>query len=114
MSGDHDGPVTAINLLSLKPDATLEDFTRFSSELDQPICLAQDVVSGFDAYAITRRGPGAPEFDVVEVMTVRSWSEWERVRDGLDALKPVTDGFDQLIVGDTVRTVFGTRIPPRP
>jgi len=106
--------ICAINLLPLKPGAEIGDFRRFSAELDQPVCLAQDVVEGFDAYAVTHRDPGAPAFDIVEVMTVRSWSEWERVRDGLDSLAPVTERFDQLIDGDGVRTLFATPIPPRP
>lgn len=108
-----DERVCAINLLPLKAGAELADFERFSAEMDQPTCLAQDVVEGFDAYAVTRRDPGAPAFDIVEVMTVRSWSEWERVRDGMAELKPITERFDQLIEGDAVRTLFATPIPPR-
>ena len=108
-----DKRVCAINLLPLKAGAGLADFERFSAEMDQPTCLAQDVVEGFDAYAVTRRDPGAPAFDIVEVMTVRSWSEWERVRDGMEELKPITDRFDQLIDGDGVRTLFATPIPAR-
>jgi hypothetical protein len=113
MAGPGDGPVCAINLLPLKQGATIEEFERFSAELDQPTCLAQDVVEGFDAYAVTHRAPGAPAFDVVELMTVRNWAEWERVRDNLDELVPVIEGFDKVIDGDGVRTLFGTPIPPR-
>jgi hypothetical protein len=105
--------ICAINLLTLKQGASLEDFERFSAELDQPTCLAQDVVEGFDAYAVTHRAPGAPAFDVVEVMRVRSWEEWEGVRDGLEALTPVTERFDQLIEGEAVRTLFARPIPAR-
>jgi hypothetical protein len=108
-----EGRICAINLLPLKSSAEIADFERFSAEIDQPTCLAQDVVEGFDAYAVTRRDPGAPAFDIVEVMTVRSWSEWERVRDGMEELKPITDRFDQLIDGDGVRTLFATPIPAR-
>lgn len=109
----EEGRICAINLLPLKPGAVLADFERFSAEMDQPTCLAQDVVEGFDAYAVRRRDPGAPAFDVVEVMTVRSWAEWERVRDGMAELKPITERFDQLIDGAGVRTLFATPIPPR-
>jgi hypothetical protein len=113
MAAPGDARVCAINLLPLKPGAAIADFERFSAELDQPTCLAQDVVEGFDAYAVTHRDPDAPAFDIVEVMTVRSWTEWERVRDGLEALEPVVERFDQLIGGDAVRTLFATPIPPR-
>jgi hypothetical protein len=106
--------VCAINLLPLKQGASIESFERFSAELDQPTCLAQDVVEGFNAYAVTHRSPGAPPFDIVEVMQVRSWEEWVEVRDGLDALKPVTEAFDELIEGEAVRTLFAHPIPVKP
>jgi hypothetical protein len=44
-------------------------------------------------------------------MRVRSWPEWERVRDGLPAMRPVIAGFDQLVDATTVRTLFATPIP---
>jgi hypothetical protein len=110
----EEGRICAINLLPLKSGAAIEDFERFSAEMDQPTCLAQDVVEGFDAYAVRRHDPGAPAFDIVEVMTVRSWSEWETVRDGMSELKPIVERFDQLIDGDGVRTLFATPIPARP
>ena len=113
MAAADEGRICAINFLPLKQGAAIGDFEKFSAELDQPTCLAQDVVEGFDAYAVARRDPGAPAFDIVEVMTVRSWSEWERVRDGMEELKPITDRFDQLIDGDGGRTLFATPIPTR-
>jgi hypothetical protein len=103
----------AINLIPLRPGASADDFRSFSAELDQPTLLAQDVVLGFDAYAVTRRDDGAPSVDVVEVMHVRSWDEWVDVRDNGDAIKPVGARFEQLIDPSTVRTLFGTRIEPR-
>jgi hypothetical protein len=109
----EEGRICAINFLPLKPGAAIGDFEKFSAELDQPTCLAQDVVEGFDAYAVTRRDPSAPAFDIVEVMTVRNWAEWEKVRDGLAEMGPVMEGFDKLIDGDGVRTLFATPIPPR-
>ncbi len=100
----------AFNLIPLREGAALEEFRRFSAELDQPTLLAQDVVLGFDAYAVTRRDEGAPSVDIVEVMHVRSWEEWVDVRDGSEALKPVSARFEELIDPATVRTIFGTRI----
>ena len=100
----------AFNLIPLRAEAKIDDFRKFSAELDQPTLLAQDVVLGFDAYAVTRRDEGAPSIDVVEVMHVRSWDEWVEVRDSAEAIKPVGERFDQLIDSSTVRTLFGTRI----
>lgn len=101
----------AINLIPVRDGSSAEDFARFSAEVDQPICLAQDVVLGFDAYAVTRRDPDAPAIDIVEVMHVRSWEEWVDVRDNLGEMSEVTNGFERLVDPATVRTVFGWRIP---
>ena len=103
----------AINLIPMRPGIEVADFARFSAEVDQPTLLAQDVVLGFDAYAVTRRDEGAPSVDIVEVMHVRSWGEWVQVRDNADAIKPVGEGFEQRVDPGTVRTLFGTRIEPR-
>ena len=108
-----EGRVCAINFLPLKEGVALEEFERFSTELDQPTCLAQDVVEGFDAYAVRHRDGEAPAFDVIEVMTVGDWAEWERVRDGLEEMKPVIEAWDQLVDGDGARTVFATPIAPK-
>ncbi len=106
-SGDAE---VAVNLIPLREGASIEDFKRFSATVDQPICLAQDVVLGFDAFAVTRRDEGAPSVDVVEVMTVRSWAEWVEVRDNLAAMNEVNEGFEKLIDPATVRTLFATKI----
>ncbi|MEA2366726.1 MAG: hypothetical protein QOE69_674 [Thermoleophilaceae bacterium] len=102
----------AINLIPVRAGQA-EAFQRFSAEVDQPTLLAQDVVLGMDAYAVTRRDEGAPSVDIVEVMHVRNWDEWVEVRDNSDALKPVTAGFEKLADPNMVRTLFGVRINPR-
>ena len=103
----------AINLIPMREGVSVDDFAKFSAEVDQPTLLAQDVVLGVDAYAITRRDEGAPSVDIVEIMHVRSWPEWVEVRDNAEALEPVTEGFMRLVDPDTVRTIFGTRVEPR-
>jgi hypothetical protein len=110
---DAEERICAINLLPLKPGVGIAEFETFLNELDRPTCLAQDVVEGFDAYAVRRRGPGAPAVDIVEVMTVRSWAEWERVRDGSDAFAPVIERWGELVDGEGARHLFATPIDPR-
>lgn len=102
----------AINLIPVRPGQT-EGFQRFSAEVDQPTLLAQDVVLGFDAYAVTRRDEGAPSVDIVEVMHVRSWDEWVDVRDNSEDLRPVSTRFEALADPNAVRTLFGMRIAAR-
>jgi hypothetical protein len=104
----------AINLIPLRSGVAPEEFTRFSAHVDQPICLAQDIVLGFDAFAVVRRDPGAPAVDIVEVMEVGSWDRWVQTRDNLDAMKPVMDGFERLVDPSTVRTIFARRVERGP
>jgi hypothetical protein len=115
MMASTDAGVFAINLITLRPGVAVDEFARFSAELDQPTCLTQEVVRGFDVYSVTReehRG-GRPAIDIVEVMHVASWPEWERVRDSLPEMVPVVEGFRRLVPDNGVRTVFGSRVLPR-
>lgn len=100
----------AINLIPLRPGVSAEDFAAFSAELDQPRLLEQDVVESFDVYAVEHATEGAPRVDVVEVLAVRSWEEWERVRDSRPELAPVAERFKELIDPDTVVTMRGPRV----
>ncbi|MBO0678242.1 hypothetical protein JRC04_12285 [Mycolicibacterium sp. S2-37] len=100
--------VIAINTFRLRPGVTTGEFERFSAESDRPICLGFDVVLGFEVY-LAEEPSGA--FQVLEVMTVRSWTEWEKVRDGAPELKPVVERFDQLVEPGSVNTVFARYSP---
>jgi hypothetical protein len=106
-------PEVAVNLIPLRAGATVEEFSRFSNEVDRPICLAQDVVLGFDAFAVTRRDEGAPSVDIVELMTVRSWDGWVDLRDNMPQMEEVTSGFEKLVDPAAVRTLFATPIRSR-
>jgi hypothetical protein len=100
----------AINLIPLRPGVSAEDFAAFSLELDQPALIGQDVVESFEVYAVEHATDGAPRVDVVEVLGVRSWEEWERLRDSLPELEPLNERFAELIDPDTVVTMRGPRI----
>jgi hypothetical protein len=104
-------PVSAVNTFRLRSGVTAEQFERFSADLDRPTCLAFDVVLDFEVYlAAGEDGDGT---DVVEVMTVSSWPEWERVRDSSPELKPVVERFDELVEPGSVTTLL-TRKSPLP
>lgn len=95
--------VTAINRFALRPGVAAAEFEQFSRDLDRPICLAFPQVQQFDVY-IADDDPARVE--IVELMTVSSWPEWEAVRDGAPELAPVVDRFAELVDTATVTTVF--------
>jgi len=99
-------PVSAVNTFRLRSGVTAEQFERFSADLDRPTCLAFDVVLGFEVYL-------AEDGAVVEIMTVASWPEWQRVRDSSPELKPVVQRFDELVEPGSVTTLL-TRKSPLP
>ncbi|AQA01809.1 hypothetical protein BVC93_04435 [Mycobacterium sp. MS1601] len=100
-----EGDVVAVTMFCLKPGVDPAEFERFSTELDQPTCLAVDVVLSFDAYRVTSAPDGSPA-DVLEVMHVADWAAWEQLRDNDPAFAPVMDGFTRLVDLSTVRTWF--------
>jgi hypothetical protein len=97
-------PVSAINMFRLRPGVSVSDFEEFSAELDRPVCLGFDEVLGFEVYL-------SDDGDVVEIMTVTSWPEWEKVRDTAPELKPVVERFDELVEPGSVTTVFTRHCP---
>lgn len=99
--------VSAVNTFRLRSGVTAEQFERFSADLDRPTCLAFDVVLGFEVY-LAEDGAST---DVVEIMTVSSWPEWERVRDSSPELKPVVERFDELVEPGSVATLLARKSP---
>jgi hypothetical protein len=99
--------VSAVNMFTLRPGVSAEQFEAFSAELDRPTCLAFDVVEGFEVYLVA--GDDASGVDVVEVMTVRSWAEWESLRDSAPELVPVVKKFEELVEPGSVSTLFARR-----
>jgi len=96
--------VSAVNMFRLRPGVSAAEFEQFSVELDRPRCLAFDVVLGFEVFLVDGSDPAG--IDVIEVMTVASWPEWEQIRDGAPELKPVLERFDQLVEPGSVSTVL--------
>ncbi len=103
--------VSAVNTFRLRPGVTTAEFETFSRELDRPICLSFDVVLGFEVFLVDQDDSAG--VDVVEIMTVTSWPEWERVRDSATELKPVVERFDELVEPGSVSTLL-TRNSPLP
>jgi hypothetical protein len=97
--------VTAINRFTLRSGITAAEFEEFSRDVDRPICLSFPQVRRFDVFVVDPATDSDP-VEIVELMTVVSWSEWESVRDGAPELAPVVTRFAELVDTSTVSTVF--------
>ncbi|WP_422745740.1 hypothetical protein ACN27E_25315 [Mycobacterium sp. WMMD1722] len=103
--------VIAVNMFSMLPGVDPADFERFSTDVDRPTCLAHgDIVRRFEAFRVSAAPDGAPA-DILEVMEVTDWADWERLRDNHPTMKPVIDGFNALVDPASVRTYFTHAIP---
>ena|SRR5215207_10068745 len=60
---------------SLRPDCDLDEYKRWSREVDVPACRAKPCVSRFDVY-VSEVGSGAPLPIVVEDAEVDSYEAW--------------------------------------
>jgi hypothetical protein len=107
---DRDDEVIAINLIPMREGVDPGLFAEFSATLDQPTCLAKEPVLSFDAYRVSAEDAEGLGADIVEVMHVRSWSEWETVRDNDPDLEPVMRRWEELADPATARTLFVTPI----
>ncbi|MBX7455703.1 hypothetical protein GR927_47645 [Mycolicibacterium sp. 3033] len=103
--------VSAINTFRLRPGVALADFERFSAELDRPVCLAFDVVLSFDVFFVDAPEPDGA--DVIEVMTVTSWSAWQQLLADAPELQPVLARFDELVETSSVTTVLTRPAQPQ-
>ena len=101
--------VSAVNTFRLRPGVGAEQFEQFSAELDRPTCMAFDVVLGFDVYLADGDDAG---ITVVEVMTVSSWTEWQRLLESAPELKPVIERFDELVEPGSVSTLLTRELTP--
>jgi hypothetical protein len=101
-----------VNLITLRDGVEPAAFAAFSALRDQPACLAEDVVLGFDAYTVQDVDGDERRPDILEVMHVRSWDEWVAVRDATPAIQAISAEFDTLVPPDGVRTFVTRRIVP--
>ena len=93
----------------LKAGARMQDFWKFSKEIDQPLVKRQEGVHGFEVFEITAGDKGKPEVDIVESILVDSWEKWQEVtqRDDMKA-----NGANWGKVGDetSIKILVGRKI----
>jgi hypothetical protein len=88
----------AVNLIPLRPGADFGEFERFSNELDRPACHGSGVVKSFEVYRVEGRPDAEPaSVDVVEVMGITSWEEWQAALAGDHDLETAAREFERLV-----------------
>ena len=87
----------------------MEDYRKFSKEIDKPLILSFKGVHGFDVYEITGADPGTPDFQIVEEILVDSFQRWQEIME-TDTIKehfPVWQEYGDI---DTIKTLIADKI----
>jgi hypothetical protein len=98
-----------IMLYRLREDATLEDYLAWSRDVDQRVTPQQPAVHRFEPYLIEAEEDGATRYNIIEDLEVESWEAWQKALE-TTAMKPVVDGFKELVDESSVAVYRGTKI----
>jgi hypothetical protein len=75
-------------LYRLNDGVDVEEFKRWSLEVDQPTCHRMESCHRFEVHLITGGSQGDVSFDVIEDIDVESWEGWQRDQ--------ASEGFSQI------------------
>lgn len=105
-----------IVIYKLKPGATMEQYKKFSREIDQLITPKQKVVEKFEVFEVTQfvQGAGAIEkknapYQVFEIIDVKDFGEWIKTTQSA-GFKPVGDGWAKVGDAGTLILLSGEKI----
>ncbi len=96
---------------NLKPATTMEEYRKWSREVDQPHAGAAPGVLRYEIFEVRGAGKGEPDFTIIEDIEVESWEAWLKVND-LPEVKPAYEGFMRLADPDSVRVHWGEKLEP--
>ena len=96
-------------MYKLKPGANIEDFRKFSREIDHKVTPRQKGVRSFDTFVITGADKGQPPYQIIDVLEVESYDQWLKVS-ASDAMKPVFEQWNKLADESSVLTIYGEKI----
>ena len=96
-------------LYNLRDGVTLDEFAKWSREVDQVITPRQNGCHRFEVYAIEGAEDGEPRYQIVEDIEVESWAVWKETLAG-DGMRPVLNDFPKYVDTDSVHLIYGQRV----
>lgn len=100
-----------INHMRLREGVEIDEFARFSAEVDQPTLLAQAVVLDVGVYVVAGADPDAPA-EIIEIIEVTSRDDWASARDRIPGFAEMNARFGELVDTEALRKSPGYRIRP--
>lgn len=96
-------------MYNLRKGVAMEDYRKWSHEVDQQITPKQEGVESFKVYEIKGSEKGNPACQIVEDVEVESWEKWQEVLKGKGMEKVVRE-WGRYGDADTVVVIWGDRI----
>ena len=95
-----------IMVYNLKDGVSLEDYKKFSLEVDQPLVNSFDAVKEFNVHFVL-----GPEkiWDLFEVIKVDSYSAWDEISKG-EIMKKHEKEWLKYVDENSVKLVYGEKI----
>lgn len=93
---------------SLRPETDVEEFKRWSREVDAPACRAKPVCSRFEVY-LSDGGEGAPLPFVIEDLDVDSVEGWEAAVAAPDHAE-IAAQWNRFVQADTLVSMHCTKV----
>ena len=94
---------------SLKPGVKMEDYKKWSLQVDQQITPKQPGVRRFEVYEIKGAEKGEPSCQVMEDIEVDSWEAWQAALKG-KGMERVVREWNEYGDADTVVSIWGEKI----
>ena len=86
----------------LKNNALMDDFKKYSLEIDQPTVNRQKGVHKFEVFEISQPDSESSDFDVVENIFVDSYDKWNEITKNEEMVKNISE-WDKYGDSKTVR-----------
>ena len=94
---------------NLRPTTSIEEYRKFSHEIDQPLATKAPGILRFEVFEVRGAGEGEPDFRIVEEIEAESWQAWLDIFDNPD-VKAAHEGFRRLCDPDSARTHWTERV----
>jgi len=96
-------------IYNLKPGVSIDEYRKFSIDIDQKITPNQAGIDKQEIYSIKRADTEYPKFQIVEIFDVDSWEAYKKIM-GSEVMKPVFKEWEKYCDTSSVVTLYGEKI----
>ena len=96
-------------MYKLKPGVSIEEYRKWSVDIDQKVTPFQPGCHRFEVYEIEGAEKGESPYQIVEDIDVESWDAWQKVVSG-EGMKEVVGTWSNYGDESTLKVIYGRKI----